>query len=148
MAFPTAPRSAATANLKGWIPHVVDSPRLFDTTTVAAHELQAQLSAGKIKSTEILHEYYRHILKHNGYLNGVYELAPGALQRAQELDTKRAQGEYLGPLHGIPVLIKVSLLFHMESTLRCLSGQHLYSPESGYGHHCWRCGYGWQQAQT
>lgn len=107
MAFSSTPRSPATANLRGWIPQVVDSHPLFDTTTVAAHELQAQLRAGTIKSTDILHEYYRHILKHNGYLNGVYELAPGALQCAQELDTKRAQGQYLGPLHGIPVLIKV-----------------------------------------
>ena len=117
MAFSAGPRSAATANLKGWIPHAVESPRLFDTATVAAHELQEQLITGKIKSTEILQEYYRHILKHNGYLNGVYELAPGALQRAQELDTKRAQGEYLGPLHGVPVLIKVGLLLHIESNL-------------------------------
>jgi amidase len=82
--------------------------------------LQAKLSKGKINSTDILHEYYRHILKHNGYLNGVYELAPAALQRAQELDAKRAQGEYLGPLHGIPVLIKVGLFDHTESMLRCL----------------------------
>lgn len=148
MAFCTVQRSAATANLKGWIPHTIDSPRLFDTTTVAAHESQALLRAGKIKSTEILHEHYRHILKHNGYLDEVYGLAPGALQRALELDAKRAQGEYLGPLHGIPVavLIEVSLIFHIEPILRCSSGQHLYSPDSGFGHHCWRGRYGWQQA--
>lgn len=88
MAFSTAPRSPATANLKGWIPHALDGPRLFDTSTVTAHELQALVGASKIKSTEILHAYYRHILKHNGYLNEIYELAPGALRRAQELDTK------------------------------------------------------------
>ena len=52
--FSTALRSAAAANLKGWMLDAVESPRLFNAATVAAHELQAQLNAGEIKSTEIL----------------------------------------------------------------------------------------------
>lgn len=98
------------AHLAGWIPVLPapSGPRLFEPTTTSAAALQDMLTEGKINSVQILNEYYRQILDYNGYLKAVYQLAPSALDRAKELDGKRASGDVLGPLHGIPVLLKVS----------------------------------------
>lgn len=86
-------------------------PALFNTLTATAHDLQQMMIAGTLKSTDLVEEYVRQIEKHNGYLRAVSVYAPGALERAREMDAKRESGEFLGPLHGIPVLIKVWLVF-------------------------------------
>ncbi|KAI1631317.1 amidase family protein [Biscogniauxia mediterranea] len=97
------------AHLAGWIPSVTDNddddPK-FDPTTTSASALQEMLTSGKLTSVEILNEYYRRILTYNGYLKAVYQLAPGAVDRAKALDSQRASGTVLGPLHGIPILLK------------------------------------------
>lgn len=97
------------AHLAGWIPDKegANAPRLFEPTTSTAADLQQMLTAGDIISVEILSQYYSQILAYNGYLKAVYQLTPSALKRARELDALRAQGKVLGPLHGIPVLLKV-----------------------------------------
>lgn len=86
-------------------------PALFDPLTATAHELQKMMISGTLKSTDLVEEYVRQIEKHNGYLRAVSEYAPSALKQAQELDAKRQRGEFLGPLHGIPVLINVNPFF-------------------------------------
>lgn len=104
------PRTVTTHKLRGFIPIFSDEPHrqpLFNTLTATASDLQADLRNGKIKSTQVVEEYHRAIIAHNGVLNAVWELAPGALQRAEELDMSREEGQFLGPLHGIPILIKV-----------------------------------------
>jgi hypothetical protein len=97
-------------NLSGWVPEANDiaqaTPR-FDTLAATADDLRRELVAGRLTSTEIVKEYYRAIFSFNGYLNAVYELAPGALKQAESLDAERARGEIRGPLHGIPILLKV-----------------------------------------
>jgi hypothetical protein len=98
-------------NSKGWIPRFRNAHHtpLFDVFTMTAHDLQDELIAGRLRSTQVLEEYYRTICAHNDYLNAVFVLAPGAMSRAQEMDIRRAKGEFLGPLHGIPILIKVCI---------------------------------------
>lgn len=101
------------ANLTGWIPEVnniVSGQPRFDTVTTTVRDLQRELTTGNLTSVDIVKEYYRSILSYNGYLNAVYELAPGALEQAEVLDKMREQGQILGHLHGIPVLLKVSTI--------------------------------------
>lgn len=62
--------------------------------------------AGTLKSTDLVEIYFGQIEKHNSYLRAVSVYAPNALEPAQEMDTKRQSGVYLGPLHGTPILIK------------------------------------------
>ncbi|CZT05897.1 uncharacterized protein RAG0_11809 [Rhynchosporium agropyri] len=52
-------------------------------------------------------EYHKAICIHNRYLKTVYVLAPGAMKRALEIDLKRANGTFLGSLHGFPALVKL-----------------------------------------
>lgn len=95
----------------GKLPHGIGARTrepLFDALTITAHELQALLVAKTLKSTDIVKEFVWRIEEYNPYLNAVFEYAPGVLQRASELDVARANGQFLGPLHGIPILLKVS----------------------------------------
>lgn len=88
---------------------LVEQKAVFDTLSATADSLQRELTAGTVKSTEIVDEYHRSINRYNGYLNAVCELAPDAMARASQMDQLRSEGSVLGPLHGIPVLIKVCL---------------------------------------
>src|SRR5262245_39435335 len=71
------------------------------------HPLQADLAAGRLSSVSLTNYYINRIrtLDQNS-VNSVIELNPDALAMAQSADTLRRQGTVLGPLHGIPVLLK------------------------------------------
>lgn len=72
-------------------------------------QLQAEMVAGKLTSEELTKEYIARImaLDQNGPgVNAVIELNPDALDIARQADKLRQHGTVLGPLHGIPVLLK------------------------------------------
>jgi amidase len=83
------------------------APSHFNEATVA--DLQAKMVAGTVTS-EQLTKYYLHrilALDQNGPgVNSVIELNPEAVRIAEQMDDLRMRGKVLGPLHGIPVLIK------------------------------------------
>jgi amidase len=86
-----------------------NAPTKFNEMTIA--QLQAQMQAGTLTSVALTKFYLARIaaLDQNGTdggVNSVIELNPDALAIAQHADDLRAQGKVLGPLHGIPVLIK------------------------------------------
>jgi amidase len=82
------------------------APTQFNEKTVA--ELQAMMAAGDLTSVELTQYYVDRILKldQNGPgVNSVIELNPDALDLARNADAMRKR-KVLGPLHGIPVLLK------------------------------------------
>src|SRR3989475_9299041 len=84
-----------------------DAPRNLNEKTVA--ELQAMMAAGELTSVQLTQYYIDRInqLDQNGPgVNAVIELNPDALAIAGNADSMRAKGKVLGPLHGIPVLLK------------------------------------------
>jgi amidase len=92
--------SAARAQANG-------APTQFNDMTVA--QMQSAMAAGTTNSVALTNFYINRILKldQNGPgVNSVIELNPDALAMAQNADTMRAKGKVLGPLHGIPVLVK------------------------------------------
>jgi hypothetical protein len=82
----------------------------FDPLTTTATDLQASLQKGTLTSTEIVNVYIDQIAKYNDSLHAVLTtISPERLKtRISELDSERASGHIRGPLHGIPVLVKVS----------------------------------------
>jgi amidase len=67
------------------------------------------MASGKLTSEKLTGEYIARInaLDQNGPgVNSVIELNPDALSMAKNADKLRKQGKLLGPLHGIPVLLK------------------------------------------
>ena len=82
-------------------------PTQHNEATVA--ELQAEMAAGRLTSAQLTKEYIARIvaLDQNGPgVNAVIELNPDALKMARDADALRRRGIILGPLHGIPVLLK------------------------------------------
>src|SRR5713101_74882 len=72
-------------------------------------QLQAEMAAGKLTSVQLTQFYIDRILaldQGGPNVNSVIELNPDALVMAQNADTMRAKGKVVGPLHGIPVLLK------------------------------------------
>jgi len=72
-------------------------------------QLQAAMTSGKLTSYDLTKYYIQRIidLDQNGPgVNAVIELNPDALDQAREADKLRKRGIVLGPLHGIPVLVK------------------------------------------
>src|SRR6476469_6928845 len=74
-------------------------------------QLQEEMALGKLTSVQLTNEYIARIraLDQPGPdhgVNSIIELNPDALALAQRADSLRKQGKVLGPLHGIPVLLK------------------------------------------
>src|SRR3954467_8521885 len=83
------------------------SRRSHEDFTVA--QLQAEMAAGRLTSEALTREYIARILtldQDGPGVNAVMELNPDALAWARHADALRRQGKVLGPLHGIPVLLK------------------------------------------
>ena len=78
----------------------------FNEETVA--QLQEEMASGKLNSVTLTQFYINRILSldQKGGVNAVIELNPDALAMAKNADKLRTQGTVLGPLHGIPVLLK------------------------------------------
>jgi amidase len=84
-----------------------DIPTRHNEATVA--QLQSEMASGELTSVELTREYIARVngLNSSGPgVNAVIELNPDALSMARHADSLRRQGVVLGPLHGIPVLLK------------------------------------------
>jgi amidase len=76
-----------------------------------ALELRAELATGRVSATAVTRAYLRRIaaLDDSGpMLAAVIEINPDAEAIAHSLDEQRGRGE-LGPLHGVPVLLKANI---------------------------------------
>ena len=85
----------------------------LDLLTATVADLRQLLAHGKVSSSDLVKRYLKQIDKHNlkgMRLNAVISIAPekDILWQADALDQERAEGKIRGPMHGIPVIIKVS----------------------------------------
>ncbi|OHE99887.1 amidase [Colletotrichum orchidophilum] len=79
-------------------------PSLIDATL---DDLSNGLSSGIFTSVDLVNAYIARIRETTSTLNAVTEINPDAVSVAETLDLIRRQGgPLLGPLHGVPVLIK------------------------------------------
>jgi len=87
----------------------------FLEATVA--QLQAEMAAGRLTSEKLTRAYIQRIQeldqgdKDADYLgvNALIEVNPDAIAIAKQMDALRRKGTVLGPLHGIPVLLKANI---------------------------------------
>src|SRR5262249_4762441 len=82
-------------------------PDKFNEATVA--QLQAAMASGHLNSEELTRYYLTRIigLDQNGPgVNAIIEINPDAMAMAKNADMLRRRGIVLGPMHGIPVLLK------------------------------------------
>src|SRR5213596_1438443 len=82
-------------------------PTRLNEATIA--QLQAEMASGKLTSVELTNYYLARIraLDQGAEgVNSIIELNPDALEMAAHADELRRHGTVLGPLHGIPILLK------------------------------------------
>jgi len=76
----------------------------------SAHELAAAIRGGAISAREATQSALERVHAVNPALNAIVELtADAALAAADAADAQRRRGEALGPLHGVPVTMKVNV---------------------------------------
>jgi hypothetical protein len=82
----------------------------FNVLTAEARDLQKWLQSGSLRSVDLVEAYVQQIQKHNAYLHAVISTVPKdlLLRSAQSLDDERLAHKVRSPLHGIPILLKVS----------------------------------------
>lgn len=86
----------------------------LDLPNISAVELTSLLSRGSLTSLELVQACLAQIDAHNHKglcLNAVISTAPQGLlfDFAKRLDGERAAGRLRSPLHGIPIIVKVSV---------------------------------------
>jgi amidase len=88
---------------------------MIEVTEVSIAELRAALETGRTTAVELVRAYLARIDAYDGpetptRLNAVVVRNPDALKEAEASDARRARGETLGPLDGIPYTAKDSYL--------------------------------------
>ncbi|KAH6607291.1 amidase-like protein [Trichoderma cornu-damae] len=97
--------STSGSTASGWLPLLLDA---------TLDELRVGLDSGSFTSLDLVRAYLGRINEVNWRLRAVTEINPDALSIAFELDYERrrakedssSEGSKLGPLHGVPVLLK------------------------------------------
>ena len=81
----------------------------FILDELSISQLQERLTRGSMSSRELVNLYLKRIAEidqHGPALKSVIEVNPDAVSIATQLDAERKSGNYRGPLHGIPFLLK------------------------------------------
>lgn len=77
-----------------------------DYTNMTIAALQKAMRKGQLTSVELVTRYISRANEQRHLRAYIFLDERGALRRAQELDALRAQRKLLGPLHGIPIVVK------------------------------------------
>lgn len=88
---------------------------MIEVTEVSIAQLRAALESGQTTAVELVQAYLERIAAYDGAdtataLNAVVVPNPSALAEAEAADARRASGQILGPLDGIPYTAKDSYL--------------------------------------
>jgi amidase len=90
---------------------------MFQLENATIEDIQTAMREGSLTSVELVNLYLRRIQAYNqssvispvAPLNSILFLNPDVLEDAAQADRLRSQGIVLGPLHGIPFLVKGSI---------------------------------------
>jgi len=69
-------------------------------------EIHGAIRDGSLTSRELVKQYLARIAAYDPELNAIVTVNPAAAERAAELDDAYEASGFVGPLHGIPVLLK------------------------------------------
>lgn len=81
----------------------------FPFEEITVDELLEGYRTGRYTTEEVVKAYLDRIAKYEPFYNAFTMLNPNALAEAREIDRRRAAGEPLGRLAGIPIVIKESV---------------------------------------
>jgi len=78
----------------------------IDVVELTVAQIEAGFAAGTFTSETLTQAFLERIAVCNPAYNAIIFLNPDALSDAREIDRRRAAGEALGPLAGVPVVVK------------------------------------------
>ncbi|MBM3604698.1 MAG: amidase [Alphaproteobacteria bacterium] len=81
----------------------------LDVTGLTIKEIQAGLEGGAFTSEELTRAYLDRIERYEPFYNAFVHMNLDALAEARAVDERRATGETLGPLAGVPTVIKEAM---------------------------------------
>jgi amidase len=81
-------------------------PAPYAVEEVPLAQVSADLASGKTTAVAVTQAYIDRIKAKDGPLHAVIGIAPDALDQAKASDERRKAGKALGPLDGIPILVK------------------------------------------
>lgn len=100
----------------------------INVVELTAEQAQKDLQNKRYTSVELTQAFLKQIDTYNPHYNAIITFNKNALQDAAAIDQRRAQGEKLGPLAGIPVVIKDTMDF---SGFPTTAGWSVLSAHSG-----------------
>lgn len=105
----------------------------FDLLEVTVEEVHAAIEAGELSTESLVERYLERIDAYDGDLNSILTVNPDASERARELDEVFAEGGFVGPLHGIPVVLKDNKDTHdMPTTVGCAALAESVPPRDAF----------------
>jgi amidase len=78
----------------------------IDLSNLTVQAVQDGFASGRFTAESLAKACFEQIETYNGKYNALIFLNPAALDDARDIDRRRAAGEALGPLAGVPVVIK------------------------------------------
>ncbi len=84
----------------------VARPVAIDPVELTLERVQAAFAAGEMTSEMLTQAFLDRIAAYNPQYNAIIFMNPDALADAREIDRRRAAGEALGPLAGVPIVVK------------------------------------------
>ncbi|PVZ36866.1 amidase [Pseudomonas sp. CC120222-01a] len=98
------------------VPHV--GAAQFNVVELTIDDVQAGFAEKKFTSEELTKAYLDRIKIYEPYYNAFTSMNSKALETARAIDKRRASGEALGPLAGVPVVVKEAIdIAGMPSTV-------------------------------
>jgi amidase len=83
----------------------------IDVVELSVQDVQAGFASHRYTARELAEAFLARIATYNPGYNAIITFNPNALREADEIDRRRAAGEALGPLAGVPVVVKDTMDF-------------------------------------
>lgn len=84
--------------------HSTSTP--FDPVETTVAEIHRAIEDGDLTAEALVDAYLERIDTHDDALNAIITLNDGARERARELDSRFEREGFVGPLHGVPTVLK------------------------------------------
>ncbi len=81
----------------------------IDLTELTVEKVQAGFANGAFTSESLTKAYLQRIAEFNGAYNAIVFFNDDAIEEARAIDQRRAAGEKLGPLAGVPIVVKEAM---------------------------------------
>ena len=96
-------------------------------------QLHKQMQEGKLTAHELVDYYLKRIKVYDGVINSIITINPNALSDADKIDAMKAEGKELGPLYGIPIVLKDNYdTYDMKTTSGALAFKDLQPAKDAF----------------